>query len=162
MPSAIAKAEEIGKDPNFFILQQFENPANPAIHVSRRPAPRSGTTRTATSTSLSPALGTGGTITGVSRYFKEVRGKKIQSIAVEAAPASPVLSGGQRGKHKIQGTGGRLHPGDPRHETRRRSDPGHRRGVARNGSRGWPVKKDPVGDQLRASNGRRPQGRGPS
>jgi cysteine synthase A len=103
MPGAIAKAEEIASDPNFFLPQQFKNPANPAIHV-KTTGPEIWEDTDGNVDIFIAGVGTGGTITGVTRYFKEVRGKKIQSIAVEPA-GSPVLSGGARGKHKIQGIG---------------------------------------------------------
>lgn len=103
MPGAIAKAEEIAQDPSFYIPQQFKNPANPAIHV-KTTGPEIWEDTEGNVDIFVSGVGTGGTITGVSRYFKEVRGKKIQSIAVEPT-GSPVLSGGQRGKHKIQGIG---------------------------------------------------------
>lgn len=103
MPGAIAKAEEIAQDPNYFLPQQFKNPANPAIHV-KTTGPEIWEDTDGNVDIFVAGVGTGGTITGVTRYFKEVRGKKIQSIAVEPA-GSPVLSGGARGKHKIQGIG---------------------------------------------------------
>ena len=103
MPGAIAKAEEISQDPNYYMPQQFKNPANPAIHV-KTTGPEIWDDTNGNVDIFVAGVGTGGTITGVSRYFKEVRGKKIKSIAVEPT-GSPVLSGGQRGKHKIQGIG---------------------------------------------------------
>ena len=103
MPGAIAKAEEIAKDPNFFIPQQFKNPANPAIHM-KTTGPEIWEDTEGKVDIFVAGVGTGGTITGVSRYIKEVRGKQIQSIAVEPT-GSPVLSGGPRGKPKIQGIG---------------------------------------------------------
>ena len=103
MFGAIAKAEEIAQDPKFYMPQQFKNPANPAIHV-KTTGPEIWDDTNGGMDIFVAGVGTGGTITGVSRYFKEVRGKKIKSIAVEPA-GSPVLSGGQRGKHKIQGLG---------------------------------------------------------
>lgn len=103
MPGAIAKAEEIARDPNYFLPQQFKNPANPAIHV-KTTGPEIWEDTDGNVDIFIAGVGTGGTITGVTRYFKEVRGKKIQSIAVEPT-GSPVLSGGPRGKHKIQGIG---------------------------------------------------------
>ncbi len=103
MPGAIAKAEEIARDPNFFLPQQFKNPANPAIHV-KTTGPEIWEDTDGNVDIFVAGVGTGGTITGVTKYFKEVRGKKIQSIAVEPT-GSPVLSGGARGKHKIQGIG---------------------------------------------------------
>lgn len=103
MFGAIAKAEEFDQDPNFFMPQQFKNPANPAIHV-KTTGPEIWEDTQGNVDIFVSGVGTGGTITGVSRYFKEVRGKQIHSVAVEPT-GSPVLSGGTRGKHKIQGLG---------------------------------------------------------
>ena len=103
MGGAIAKAEELAaSDSRYFIPQQFNNPANPAIH------------RTTTAEEIwrdtdgqvdifVAGVGTGGTITGVGEVLKE-RKPSVQIIAVEPA-ASPVLSGGAKGPHPIQGIG---------------------------------------------------------
>ena len=103
MPGAIAKAQELAaSDPAYFIPQQFENPANPAIH------------RTTTAEEVwrdtdgkldifVAGVGTGGTITGVAQVIRE-RKPSVRFVAVEPA-ASPVLSGGAKGPHPIQGIG---------------------------------------------------------
>src|ERR1700693_495581 len=92
MSGAIAKAEEIAaSDPNrYVLLQQFKNPANPAIHESTTGPEIWDDTEGAIDILVS-GVGTGGTITGVSRYIKKTRGKAIISIAVEPS-ASPVLT----------------------------------------------------------------------
>ncbi|SHJ66555.1 cysteine synthase [Desulfatibacillum alkenivorans DSM 16219] len=103
MAGAIKKAEEIVKSsPNAFMPNQFANPANPAIHrettaqeIWRDTYGKAGI--------LVAGVGTGGTITGISQAIKE-RNKEFRSIAVEPAD-SPVLSGGAKGPHKIQGIG---------------------------------------------------------
>jgi cysteine synthase A len=103
MPGAIAKAEELAKtDQRYFIPQQFENPANPAIH--RATTAEEVWTQTDGNLDIFIAgVGTGGTITGVAQVLKE-RKPDVKFIAVEPA-ASPVLSGGQKGPHPIQGIG---------------------------------------------------------
>jgi len=111
MPGAIAKAEEIYQsDPNhYFLPQQFDNPANPAIHESTT-GPEIWNDTDGTIDVLVSGVGTGGTITGVSRFIKKTKGKQILSVAVEPS-ASPVLTqtiSGQPLKpapHKIQGLG---------------------------------------------------------
>lgn len=112
MPGAIAKAEEIAaSDPDrYVLLQQFKNPANPAIH-EKTTGPEIWDATDGKVDILVSGVGTGGTITGVSRYFKQVRGKQnFVSVAVEPA-ASPVLSQTLAGEpvkpapHKIQGIG---------------------------------------------------------
>jgi len=111
MAGAVAKAEEIATaDPSrYVLLQQFRNPANPAIH-ERTTGPEIWEDTNGTIDILVSGVGTGGTITGVSRYIKQNRGKAIQSIAVEPA-SSPVLSQKVAGEplkpapHKIQGIG---------------------------------------------------------
>lgn len=111
MPGAIAKAEEIaGDDPErYFLPQQFRNPANPAIH-EKTTGPEIWQATEGGVDVLISGVGTGGTITGVSRYIKNTCGKKITVVAVEPA-ASPVISQQlagqplQPGPHKIQGIG---------------------------------------------------------
>ncbi|WP_025737961.1 cysteine synthase A [Mycobacterium genavense] len=103
MPGAIAKAEELAKtDQRYFVPQQFENPANPAIH--RKTTAEEVWRDTDGKIDIFVAgVGTGGTITGVAEVIKE-RKPSVQFVAVEPA-ASPVLSGGQKGPHPIQGLG---------------------------------------------------------
>jgi len=103
MGGAIAKAEEIIKgDGDYFMPQQFENPANPAIHV-RTTAEEIWADTDGEVDILVAGVGTGGTITGVGRTLKE-RKPGVQVVAVEPA-ASPVLSGGVKGPHPMQGIG---------------------------------------------------------
>jgi cysteine synthase A len=103
MPGAVRRAEELqAQDARYFIPQQFKNPANPAIH--RETTAREIWEDTEGQVDiLVSGVGTGGTITGVSEVIKP-RKPSFRAIAVEPA-ASPVLSGGQRGPHKIQGIG---------------------------------------------------------
>ena len=116
MPGAIAKAEEIyNSDPkHYLLLQQFKNPANPAIHFSTT-GPEIWDDTNGEVDVLVSGVGTGGTITGVSRYIKQTRGKAITSVAVEPAN-SPVITqklAGQPlkpGPHKIQGIGAGIIP----------------------------------------------------
>lgn len=111
MSGAIAKAEEIAaSDPNrYVLLQQFKNPANPAIH-EKTTGPEIWDDTEGNVDIFVSGVGTGGTITGVTRYIKKTKGKNIISVAVEPA-ASPVLTQkrlGQElkpGPHKIQGIG---------------------------------------------------------
>jgi len=116
MSGAIAKAKEIAaSDSKYVLLQQFENPANPAIHEATT-GPEIWNDTDGKIDILVSGVGTGGTITGVTRYIKKTRGKAIKSVAVEPT-ASPVLSqkrAGQElkpGPHKIQGIGAGFVPG---------------------------------------------------
>jgi cysteine synthase len=103
MPGAIAKAEELAKsDQRYFVPQQFENPANPAVHAVTTAEEVWRDTDGKIDIFIS-GVGTGGTITGVAQAIKE-RKPSVQFIAVEPA-ASPVLSGGKKGPHPIQGIG---------------------------------------------------------
>jgi cysteine synthase A len=111
MSGAVAKAEEIAaSDPDrYVLLQQFKNPANPAVHEQTTGPEIWEDTEGAIDIFVS-GVGTGGTITGVSRYIKHTQGKPILSVAVEPA-ASPVLTQQRAGEplkpapHKIQGIG---------------------------------------------------------
>ena len=111
MPGAIRRAEElVAANPSaFFMPQQFKNPANPAIHEATT-GPEIWNDTEGQVDAIVAGVGTGGTITGISRYLKHTRGKSIVSVAVEPE-ASPVISQHLAGKplqpgpHKIQGIG---------------------------------------------------------
>jgi cysteine synthase A len=117
MKGAIAKAAEIHRsDPGHYVLlQQFENPANPQIHFETT-GPEIWDDTAGQIDVLVSGIGTGGTITGVSRYIKQVRGKAILSVGVEPE-ASPILTQNLKGEplkpgpHKIQGIGAGFIPG---------------------------------------------------
>ena len=111
MPGAIAKAEEIeNSDPDkYWMPQQFKNPANPEIHFNTT-GPEIWDDTGGKVDIFVAGVGTGGTITGVTKYFREARGSKLHSVAVEPTH-SPVLTQTlnhqelQPGPHKIQGIG---------------------------------------------------------
>jgi cysteine synthase A len=103
MRGAVGQAEEMAKELGCFMPQQFKNPANPAIHFTTTGPEIWNDTEGKVDVFVS-GVGTGGTITGVSRFFKEAQGQRLHTVAVEPA-ASPVLSGGAPGPHKIQGIG---------------------------------------------------------
>lgn len=116
MSGAVAKAKEIAEsDPKYVLLQQFENPANPAIHEATT-GPEIWNDTDGKVDIFVAGVGTGGTITGVSRYIKKTKGKAIRSVAVEPS-ASPILTQKRAGQelkpapHKIQGIGAGFVPG---------------------------------------------------
>ena len=115
MNGAVAKAEEIAaRDPKFVLLQQFKNPANPAIHEATT-GPEIWDDTDGAIDIFVGGVGTGGTITGVTRFIKKTKGKAIISVAVEPA-ASPLLTQKRAGQplqpagHKIQGIGANFIP----------------------------------------------------
>ncbi len=110
MPGAIRRAEEIAASgPGWFMPQQFKNPANPAIH-EKTTGPEIWEDTGGNIDVLVAGVGTGGTISGISRYLKKTRGKNIVSVAVEPTD-SPVITQHLAGKplqaapHKLQGIG---------------------------------------------------------
>ena len=117
MSGAIAKAEElVAQDPaRFYMPQQFQNPANPAIH-EKTTGPEIWDATDGQVDVIVSGVGTGGTITGISRYLKHTRGRAIISVAVEPE-TSPVMSQHRAGEplkpapHKIQGIGAGFIPG---------------------------------------------------
>jgi cysteine synthase A len=103
MRGAIAKANELVQaDSLGWMPQQFENPANPAVH-ERTTGPEIWADTAGNIDAIVAGVGTGGTITGVARYIKKLN-PNFKAIAVEPQQ-SPVISGGQPGKHRIQGIG---------------------------------------------------------
>lgn len=110
MGAAIAKAEELAAaDPNVWIPQQFENPSNPEIH-RRTTAEEIWRDTDGKVDILVAGIGTGGTITGTGEVLKQ-HNPDVQVVAVEPS-GSPILSGGEKGPHPIQGIGAGFVPGN--------------------------------------------------
>ena len=105
----VRRAEELAQQHGWFLASQFENPANPAIH-EKTTGPEIWEDSGHDIDAIVAGVGTGGTITGVSRYLKQMN-PNFKAIAVEPE-ASPVISGGQPGPHKIQGIGAGFIPGN--------------------------------------------------
>lgn len=116
MKGAVDKAREIyeNEPEKYFLPQQFENPANPEVHV-KTTAPEIDHATNGSVDVVVAGVGTGGTISGIAKYFKEVKGKNIYAVAVEPAE-SPIITQTLKGEniapapHKIQGIGANFIP----------------------------------------------------
>jgi cysteine synthase A len=109
MPGAIRKAEEVAaENADYFMPQQFSNPANPAIH-EKTTGPEIWDDMEGDLDVFVAGVGTGGTITGCGHFFRKQGGSGVEIVAVEPAN-SPVLSGGEPGPHKVQGIGAGFKP----------------------------------------------------
>lgn len=116
MKGAVDKAQEIfdSNPEKYFLPQQFENPANPEVHV-KTTAPEIDHATNGNVDVVVAGVGTGGTISGIAKYFKEVKGKNIHAVAVEPAE-SPIITQTLKGEniapapHKIQGIGANFIP----------------------------------------------------
>ncbi len=110
MTGAVFAAQQlVKKNPAYFMPQQFENPANPAIHEATT-GPEILEATGGKLDAFVAGVGTGGTITGVGHVLQKALGEKVLLVAVEPA-RSPVLSGGRAGMHAIQGIGASFVPG---------------------------------------------------
>ena len=107
--AVFAARQMVDKHKDYFMPQQFENPANPEAHY-RTTGPEIWDATEGRLDAFVAGVGTGGTVTGVGRYLKEKAGDRIEIIAVEPAK-SPVLSGGRAGIHRIEGIGASFIPG---------------------------------------------------
>ena len=162
MHEAVQLAEDLVREHDGFMPQQFSNPANPEIH-RRTTAEEIWRDLDGQVDAFVSGVGTGGTITGVGQVLKERR-PEIQVFAVEPS-ASPVLSGGEAGPAQDPGNRRRLRPRGARPLGDRRGDRGQRRGRAEDrprvrpagGPPGWDLRR---GGDPRGARGRRPRGDG--